>query len=434
MDAVVRAASADVAGETLNVGATEFGTVRSDLEALIAHAGSPSRPASRPGASGRGRAARARAAAGLAARGVALPHRTSRLVRRRHTRARAARLGAAALERARADRDLRLVPRQPRDHARGGRHAPRPVEPAGARSAEAGLVTADDRLASSASSCRSSRRCRSRRGSSPCSSTAGSRTCPGIGPIGVAGVVGADLSVEEGYEAARATALLALRRIVDELGELERVDRWVKVLGFVRSAPGFGDQPAVAERLHRARRRGLRRRARPLRAERDRRLRAPGRDPGRGRGRARATLNGHDNPTPSTTLERPASPRSPTSASASLLYWDQQVMMPRRAPRTAARSRSRRSTGWRTSSSSPRRPAACSTSCAARRRIARPRLGRGEPHPRHAHRLREGAPRAARAARRADARGLAGLPGLAGGEGGLRLRSASCPRSSATSS
>lgn len=67
----------------------------------------------------------------------------------------------------------------------------------------------------------------------------------GIGPIGVSGVVGGDLSVEEGYDAARTTALLALRRILDEFGELERVTRWVKVLGFVRSAPGFGDQPAV---------------------------------------------------------------------------------------------------------------------------------------------------------------------------------------------
>ena len=67
----------------------------------------------------------------------------------------------------------------------------------------------------------------------------------GIGPVGVEGRVGASLSVEEGYAAARATALLALRRIVDELGELDRVARWVKVLGFVRSAPGFADQPAV---------------------------------------------------------------------------------------------------------------------------------------------------------------------------------------------
>ena len=67
----------------------------------------------------------------------------------------------------------------------------------------------------------------------------------GIGPVGVVGVVGGDLSVQQGQEAARATALLALRRIVDELGELESVERWVKVLGFVRSAPGFGDQPSV---------------------------------------------------------------------------------------------------------------------------------------------------------------------------------------------
>jgi enamine deaminase RidA (YjgF/YER057c/UK114 family) len=67
----------------------------------------------------------------------------------------------------------------------------------------------------------------------------------GLGPIGVAGVVGGDLSVEEGYAAARTTGLLALRRIADAFGELDRVVRWVKVLGFVRSASGFGDQPAV---------------------------------------------------------------------------------------------------------------------------------------------------------------------------------------------
>ncbi|MEX2210633.1 MAG: RidA family protein [Gaiellaceae bacterium] len=67
----------------------------------------------------------------------------------------------------------------------------------------------------------------------------------GLGPVGVEGRVGDTMTAEEGYEAARATALLALRRVVDELGALERVRRWVKVLGFVRSADGFGDQPAV---------------------------------------------------------------------------------------------------------------------------------------------------------------------------------------------
>jgi nucleoside-diphosphate-sugar epimerase len=43
VDAIVRAGGADVSGETLNVGAMRFGTVRGDLQALIDHAGSPSR-------------------------------------------------------------------------------------------------------------------------------------------------------------------------------------------------------------------------------------------------------------------------------------------------------------------------------------------------------------------------------------------------------
>ena len=43
VEATISAATADVAGETFNVGATGFGTVRSDLEALIRHAGSGSR-------------------------------------------------------------------------------------------------------------------------------------------------------------------------------------------------------------------------------------------------------------------------------------------------------------------------------------------------------------------------------------------------------
>ena len=43
VEATVAAAEKDVAGETFNVGATEFGTVRSDLEGLIAHTGSGSR-------------------------------------------------------------------------------------------------------------------------------------------------------------------------------------------------------------------------------------------------------------------------------------------------------------------------------------------------------------------------------------------------------
>ena len=68
----------------------------------------------------------------------------------------------------------------------------------------------------------------------------------GIGPVGLEGVVGDDLTVEQGYDAARETALLALRRLVDAFGTLDRVERWVKVLAFVRSAPGFARQPEVA--------------------------------------------------------------------------------------------------------------------------------------------------------------------------------------------
>jgi enamine deaminase RidA (YjgF/YER057c/UK114 family) len=67
----------------------------------------------------------------------------------------------------------------------------------------------------------------------------------GVGPIGVRGAVGRELTVEDGYAAARLTALYMLRQIRDALGALDRVDRWVKVLGFVRSAPDFDDQPSV---------------------------------------------------------------------------------------------------------------------------------------------------------------------------------------------
>lgn len=64
------------------------------------------------------------------------------------------------------------------------------------------------------------------------------------GPV-YAGQVGADVSVETGYEAARSTALNLLASCKEALGDLDRVKRVVKVLGMVNSAPGFGDQPKV---------------------------------------------------------------------------------------------------------------------------------------------------------------------------------------------
>ena len=68
------------------------------------------------------------------------------------------------------------------------------------------------------------------------------------GPDGsfITGQLGDDVSVEAAYEAARTTALSLLGTVKAEIGELDRVKRIVKVLCFVNSAPGFADQPAVA--------------------------------------------------------------------------------------------------------------------------------------------------------------------------------------------
>jgi enamine deaminase RidA (YjgF/YER057c/UK114 family) len=59
------------------------------------------------------------------------------------------------------------------------------------------------------------------------------------------GKVGADLTLEQGYEAARLTALSILSSLKRELGSLDRVTAWLKVLGMVNSAPGFRHQPRV---------------------------------------------------------------------------------------------------------------------------------------------------------------------------------------------
>ncbi len=59
------------------------------------------------------------------------------------------------------------------------------------------------------------------------------------------GQVGGEVSVEQGYEAARLTGIALLRSIRDHIGDLDRVGFIVKALGFVNSAPGFFDQPRV---------------------------------------------------------------------------------------------------------------------------------------------------------------------------------------------
>jgi enamine deaminase RidA (YjgF/YER057c/UK114 family) len=65
--------------------------------------------------------------------------------------------------------------------------------------------------------------------------------------VTVKGKVGADVSEEEAYAAARATALNILASVQDELGSLDRITQIVKVYGMVNSAPGFDRQFAVID-------------------------------------------------------------------------------------------------------------------------------------------------------------------------------------------
>jgi enamine deaminase RidA (YjgF/YER057c/UK114 family) len=72
----------------------------------------------------------------------------------------------------------------------------------------------------------------------------------GNGPIvngvpAVVGKVGAEVTVEQAYQAARLTTLNLLAAARNELGDLDRITQWVKALGMVNSAPGFTQQPAV---------------------------------------------------------------------------------------------------------------------------------------------------------------------------------------------
>lgn len=59
------------------------------------------------------------------------------------------------------------------------------------------------------------------------------------------GRVGTDLTIEEGYAAAKLCCLHALAHIADYIGSLDRVESVVKVLGLVNSGGDFSDQPAV---------------------------------------------------------------------------------------------------------------------------------------------------------------------------------------------
>jgi enamine deaminase RidA (YjgF/YER057c/UK114 family) len=61
----------------------------------------------------------------------------------------------------------------------------------------------------------------------------------------MAGKVGADLTVEQGKEAARAVGLNILSTVRATLGSLDKVKRLVKTLGMVNGTPDFKEQPQV---------------------------------------------------------------------------------------------------------------------------------------------------------------------------------------------
>ena len=59
------------------------------------------------------------------------------------------------------------------------------------------------------------------------------------------GKLGVDITIEQGYEGARLTAINQLAVLKEMLGNLNKVKRIVKVLGLVNSDPSFTDQPKV---------------------------------------------------------------------------------------------------------------------------------------------------------------------------------------------
>ena len=58
------------------------------------------------------------------------------------------------------------------------------------------------------------------------------------------GKLGRELTLEQGYVAARLTALSILGSLKRALGDLDRVTAWLRLFGMVNSAPGFNQQPA----------------------------------------------------------------------------------------------------------------------------------------------------------------------------------------------
>ncbi|MDF2571032.1 MAG: endoribonuclease l-psp [Sporomusa sp.] len=65
------------------------------------------------------------------------------------------------------------------------------------------------------------------------------------GELKFKGKLGKELTVEEGYEAAKTCAINCLAAIKGQIGSLDNIEKIVKIVGFVSSAPEFYDQPKV---------------------------------------------------------------------------------------------------------------------------------------------------------------------------------------------
>ncbi len=61
----------------------------------------------------------------------------------------------------------------------------------------------------------------------------------------ITGKIGADLTAEQGYQAARRIAIGLLGSLKALIGDLDKVSKIVKLLGLVNCTPDFGDQPKV---------------------------------------------------------------------------------------------------------------------------------------------------------------------------------------------
>ena len=72
----------------------------------------------------------------------------------------------------------------------------------------------------------------------------------GHGPIGddgqlIKGQLGTDMNIEAGYQAARSVGIGLISTLKAALGDLDRIQRVVKIVGFVNSTADFLDHPSV---------------------------------------------------------------------------------------------------------------------------------------------------------------------------------------------